>query len=251
MVKRILSGFRKAARVTCDSFATRDELLAYGLIEPERLVVVHNGVHEAFSPEADTESDREAARLIGSLGGVESVEVLHVGSTVGRKRIDVLLNVFATLRERFPGIKLLRVGGEFTVEQAALAARLNLGGSIVSLPTLERKVLAAVYRRAALVLQPSEREGFGLPVVEAMACGTPVVAFANTAIPEVVGDGGELVPDGDVAAMVRTVTAVLADDEMRRSLVERGLARAGRFSWRRSAEAHADVYRIAQSTTVR
>jgi glycosyltransferase involved in cell wall biosynthesis len=97
----------------------------------------------------------------------------------------------------------------------------------------------------------SRHEGFGLPALEAMACATPVVAFDNTAIPEVVGDGGTLVSDGDVGALVGAVRAVIDDDEVRRSHVTRGLARAALFSWRRSAEAHAAVYRAAQSTRVR
>jgi glycosyltransferase involved in cell wall biosynthesis len=111
--------------------------------------------------------------------------------------------------------------------------------------------LPALYRGADALVVTSRHEGFGLPALEAMACGTPVVAFANTAIPEVVGDGGRLVPDGDVAALVRALAAAVDDQMVRRSLVRRGLARAATFSWRRSAEAHAGVYRAAaQSTNV-
>jgi glycosyltransferase involved in cell wall biosynthesis len=111
--------------------------------------------------------------------------------------------------------------------------------------------LAALYRGAAALVVTSRHEGFGLPALEAMACGTPVVAFANTAIPEVVGDGGTLVRDGDVGELVRAVQPVLDDEMVRRSLSQRGLDRAKQFSWRRSAEAHAAVYRAAQSTSVR
>jgi glycosyltransferase involved in cell wall biosynthesis len=111
--------------------------------------------------------------------------------------------------------------------------------------------LASLYRGAAALVVTSRHEGFGLPALEAMACATPVVAFDNTAIPEVVGDGGTLVSDGDVGALVGAVRAVIDDDEVRRSHVTRGLARAALFSWRRSAEAHAAVYRAAQSTRVR
>jgi len=111
--------------------------------------------------------------------------------------------------------------------------------------------LPSLYRGAAAVVVTSHHEGFGLPALEAMASGTPVVAFANTAIPEVVGDGGTLVPDGDMAALVRAVRALAEDDSVRRSHVGRGLRRAAQFSWRRSAEAHAAVYLDAQRTRVR
>ena len=111
--------------------------------------------------------------------------------------------------------------------------------------------LPGYYRGATAVLVTSRHEGCGLPALEAMASGTPVVAFANSAVPEVVGDGGTLVADGDVAGVVRAVAAIIDDQEVRRAHVERGLKRASTFSWRRSAEGHAEVYRVAQSSEVR
>jgi glycosyltransferase involved in cell wall biosynthesis len=111
--------------------------------------------------------------------------------------------------------------------------------------------LAGLYQGADALIVTSRHEGFGLPALEAMASGTPVVAFDNTAIPEVVGDGGRLVPDGDVGGLVRAVNVVIDDEMVRRSLVRRGLARAREFSWRRSAEAHARVYRAALDARVR
>ena len=100
MTQHILSGFQRAARITCDSEATRQAILAHDLVPAERLVVVPMGVHPACSPEADPEADLEVERLLGRRDG--AVELLHVGSTIPRKRIDVLLEVLARISRELP-----------------------------------------------------------------------------------------------------------------------------------------------------
>src|SRR6185369_1024937 len=136
-------------------------------------------------------------------------ELLHVGSAVARKRIDVLLDVFAAVRVRHTRARLVRVGGPLTRAQQRQATRLGVADHIVTLPFIDRRVLAAVYRRAALVLQPSEREGFGLPVAEAMASGTPVVASRIPALVEVGGRAATYCPVGDVRAWVAAISELL------------------------------------------
>jgi glycosyltransferase involved in cell wall biosynthesis len=108
--------------------------------------------------------------------------------------------------------------------------------------------LAALYRRATALVVSSRAEGFGLPAVEAMACGTPVVAFANTALTEVVDEGGVLVDDGDVDAFVAALRRVLDSERERLELSQRALARARSFSWERAVAAHADLYRATASS---
>jgi glycosyltransferase involved in cell wall biosynthesis len=245
MMKRTLSGFQKAAIVTCDSVATRAELLTHGLVEPERAVVVPNGVHPSCSPQADPPADEEAARLLGE--PVDDVfELLHVGSTIPRKRIDVLLNVFAAVRKEFPSARLVRVGGNFTREQLRLVDQLDLARSISVLPHLERKVLAAVYRRAALVLQPSEREGFGLPVIEALACGTAVVASDLPVLRETGGVAARYCSVANISGWTETVVESLLEmkhqpqgwSERRKA----GTVQAGNFSWAKYASQMAKLY---------
>jgi len=147
----------------------------------------------------------------------------------------VLLKVFAEVRKRAPRARLVRVGGAFTAAQAALADELNLKDSISVLPFLEPEVLAAVYRRAALVLQPSEREGFGLPVAEALACGTPVVASRIPSLAEVGGEAAVYAPVGDTEAWADAVNVLLCErayDPARwAARREAGVRRAARFTW--------------------
>lgn len=234
MTQYTLDGFQKAAMVTCDSVATRDELLAYGILPPERAVVVPNGVHPTCSPNPEPQADAEASRLLG-LPNSDSVDILHVGSTIQRKRIDVLLRIFAALKEEIPTARLIRVGGEFTAAQSKLSEQLDLNESIVTLPYLERRVLAAVYRRAALVLLPSESEGFGLPVVEAMACGTPVVASDLNVLREVGGEATTYCSVADIQAWKDAVLKVLTErrhhSEKWAQRVAATLAQSAKFSW--------------------
>ncbi len=246
MTRYILSGFCKAARIVCVSAITRDRLIAYGLLPPERLRVIPNGVHPSCSPEPDPASDDEAAHLLGP-GNASAIDILHVGSTIGRKRIDVLLRVVASLRREFPHSRLIRVGGAFTPGQMRLKEQLQLGDSVIVLPFLERPVLAAVYRRATLVLQPSEREGFGLPVVEAMACGAVVVASDIPALREVGGGAAVYCPVADVTAWSETGSKLLRE---RREQPERWserpaacTAQAARFSWAEHVGKMVGIYR--------
>ncbi|MEK6280882.1 MAG: glycosyltransferase [Acidobacteriota bacterium] len=245
MMGRTLSGFRQAARVTCDSVATRDRLLAHKLVAPERAVVIPNGVHPSCSPEADLFADAEAIRLLGQVDPA-AVDILHVGSTIPRKRIDVLLRIFAAVREEFPGARLIRVGGLFTSQQMKLANELGIAGAIVVLPRLDRNLLAAVYRRAAVVLLPSEREGFGLPVVEAMACAAAVVASDLPVLREVGGDAALYCPVGDISSWTETVTQLLLHREGKSQAWsdrrDAGIAHAGRFSWAEYAKKMVALY---------
>ncbi len=234
MAERILDGLRRAAIVTCDSDATRDALVAHDL-RRDGLVVVPLGVHRAFIP-GDGASPAAGPPML-----------LHVGSTIPRKRIDVLLDVVAGLRAADPAIRLVRVGGPFTAEQATQVRALGLAEAITVMRALGQAELADLYRRAALVLLPSDREGFGLPVVEAMACGTPVVASDLPVLHEVGGSAAAYAPAGDVAEWVKIVQALLAE---RSAQPDRWAARraaalhqAAAFTWERCVARMADLYR--------
>jgi glycosyltransferase involved in cell wall biosynthesis len=245
LARPLLAGLRAARMVVCGSYATRAALLASGVVEESRLAVVPYGVHPSCTPASDRRADQIADQLLGA-PHPEVPEILHVGSTVARKRIDVLLDVFAALRRRHPAARLVRVGGAFTRAQRRQVARLGIADAITVLPYLERRVLGSVYRRSAVVLQPSDREGFGLPVAEAMACGTPVVASDLAPLREVGADTAAYCHVGDVPGWVQTVSALLeerADDgEAWAARRQAALANAQRFDPVEHARRMLDVY---------
>jgi len=245
MMSVVLKGFQNAALVACDSAATRNELVAHGLIAPERLRVVPLGVHPDCTPEPDCAADAEASRLLSG-APANVLNLLHVGSTIKRKRIDVLLKVFAGVRKAFPQARLIRVGGQFTPAQIALIKHLKLETSIIVLPFLERKLVAAVYRQAALVLLPSDGEGFGLPVIESMACGTPVLASNLPVLREVGGEAAWYAEVADVQAWIESVIDLLRRRESQPDKWDKrkaaGITQAARFSWAAYAQKMVGLY---------
>jgi glycosyltransferase involved in cell wall biosynthesis len=243
MTQRILEGFRKAAHVIAVSRATRDEILRHGLVSPERVTVVHNGVHPSCSRLPDPAADDEAARLLPADSG-GAVWVLNVGSVAPRKRMDTLLRVFATIRRDIPLARLVRVGGGFTPAQLQLARELNVEDAVLVLPSLPRNILAAVYRRATLLLFPSEAEGFGLPLIEALACGCPVIASDIPVLREVGGPVAAYCPLADVDAWKDTAVRIISDQNGRERHREPGPTYASRFSWEENARQTAAIYKM-------
>ena len=244
MTRDILSGLQRAARVTCDTAAIRDELVGRGLVARDRVSVAPLGVSRTFSPAPDPPHDRAAAALVQS--PASAIEILHVGSTVARKRIDVLLRVCSAVAIDFRDVRLVRVGDPLTAEQKTILRETGLSGRFVALSGVDEPTLAALYRRAALVLLPSDREGFGLPLIEAMACGTPAVVSDLPALHEVGGYAAEYCAAGDVNAWRATVTSLLRerqDDRARwQQRREKARLRAGHFTWSRFAASIVDVY---------
>ena len=163
MVRRVLSGFQQAAAVVCNTESTRRAVLDHGLIPPERLHVVPLGAHPECAPEPDPEADAEAARLLGPVVPDGPPDLLHVGSTIPRKRIDLLLEIVAEVRRVHPGARLIKAGGALTPEQMRQAQALGVAEAIVTLPFSFGADGAAAARGGApaadLVLQPSEASG--------------------------------------------------------------------------------------------
>lgn len=244
MVRVLRSGLRKAARVACVSEATRNELLRYGILQADRLTVVPNGISPVFfrSPEAAPDC------LDRFLGPPDShrLDLLHVGTTIPRKRIEMLLRILHATKQARPNVRLIKAGGRFAPSQRAMIRELALGENIVEMPFLREEELAVLYRRATLLVLPSEREGFGLPIVEAMACGTRVVMSDLPVFREIAGPAGSYCPLHAVDRWVDTILHVAGEqtnDLLRHQYQETAVRQAGKFSWDTHARTVAAIYR--------
>ncbi|HEY7767412.1 glycosyltransferase family 1 protein [Longimicrobium sp.] len=244
MMKRVLGGLQRAAHVVCDSDAVRAELLEHDVVPADRVSTVPLAAHPEFRADPDPAADADAAALLGP-APPDTVDLLHVGSTAPRKRIELLLRAAAPVLAANPRARVVRVGGPLEPAHRDLAEELGIARRIVEVPWVPRPRLAAMYRRAALVVSTSEREGFGLPLVEAMACGAPVLASALGVFREVGGAAVEYVGGDDVAAWSAALGAALtrlADPSERMAARAASLLRARLYRVDRFAAGIAAVY---------
>ena len=229
---RKLEYVRRAAVILCVSANTRADLLdVYGPIAAP-ILVTHLGVDERFRPPA-TELRPSAPYL------------LYVGNRDAYKDFRVALESFAQIAPDHPGLSLLAVGGgPFTQTEQDLIARWGLGSSVANRSVSDAE-LPRVYGNAAVFVNPSRYEGFGLTVLEAMACGTPTVLADSSSLPEVAGSAAVYFPPGDSGAMAAQLRRLLGDSELRRRMSEKGVDRARDLTWLKTATATSRAYRLA------
>jgi glycosyltransferase involved in cell wall biosynthesis len=236
---------RRASRIITVSETSRRDAIAHLRIpgpEEHRVVTIPNGVSPRFCP------GPAAPPAAGS--AERSATVLYVGRADPYKNLPVLIDAVGRLRQRGrSGIRLHVVGApDPRYPQAARrAAEQGLGKAVTWTGYLAEADLVCAYREAAVLVLPSRYEGFGLPVLEAMASGTPVVCSDVEALREVGGDAALYAPAGDADALAAALAQVLDEPGLRRTLIARGLARAARFTWAATAERTLAVYRDACS----
>lgn len=231
-----LRGICRAAHVICVSEATRQEFLRLSGYPPEQTHVIHEGVEEEFFVEP-------AGDPFERLGLPRARYLLHIGHVFPYKNIPGLLRVFSQLvGDKGTDLFLLRVGGAFTREQQRLAQQLGIAGRIRHLGYVPSKQLPLLYRCAELLLFPSLDEGFGFPVLEAMASSLPVVASQRGALPEVAGQAALLADPSDPTALVDRVRNLLKDSALRFQLKEAGRRRARQFTWDSTARKTLEIY---------
>jgi glycosyltransferase involved in cell wall biosynthesis len=232
---------RAAARVIAISdFTKRDLIDRYGL-PAEKIVVVPLAAGTTFTPLPDAAAQRLPA-------GIREPFILAVGNLEPRKNLVTLIEAFAEMvrQHAFAGQLVIAGKAKYRGEEAAGAvARLGLEGRVIFTGFIDDETLRLLYNRATLFAYPSLYEGFGLPVLEAMACGCPVVASNATAVPQTAGDAAILVDPTSVAALTAAMARVAGDPELARRMSVDGKAQAARFSWTRTAEMTLDVYKDA------
>ena len=233
---------READAVIAVSEATKRDVVRFFDVSPEKIAVVHHGKGEHFRP---VERD-EAADWLRSEYKIEGPFFLFVGTIEPRKNVAALVQAFANVAKEMPhALVLIGGGGRGAGEVLALAEQLGVGDRVVRPGYVDAGELPWFYSGAEAFVFPSHYEGFGMPVLEAMACGCPVICADNSSLPEVAGGAAELVNATDVDGLAAAMVKVASDQTHRDGLVTRGLARAATFSWERCADETLAVYRAA------
>jgi len=241
LIKAVPRSARRAHLILADSENTRRDVVDLLGIPSARVKVLYAGVDRRFRPVERTEEVRSGYRLPERF-------ILSVGTLEPRKNYEGLIEAFALLKEELPGagsIKLVIVGqkgwlygGIFTrVKELGLEEEVFFPGYVAD------EDLPALYSAAELFVYPSLYEGFGLPPLEAMACGTPVVASDAPCLPEVLGDAALFAPSGDPQALASAMEKALSDLDLRMRLRERGFKRAEHFTWEKSARRLLGIYK--------
>ena len=235
------SAARQAHRILTVSEASKRDIMHFFSVPPDKVVVVYNAIEERFAatPSAEAiERVRERYQLTHQF-------VLYVGNIRPHKNLVRLIEAFAELRARgFDDLKLLIIGDEISKLPALRRAvhSYKLHKHVRFLGYLEDETLAILYRLAAVFVFPSLYEGFGLPPIEAMASGTPVVTSNVSSMPEVAGNAAVLVDPYNVESIVEGIARVLTDPALAAELRRKGMARAREFSWTRSVARTREVY---------
>ena len=236
-LRHSLRAMRRAAAIVCVSESGRKDLLELMDVPENRVSVIPWGIDEAFRPPQDRDVLR---RRLGFSGNV----ILMVGHTQGYMNIERMLRVVATVIAR-QGIDLtvVKIGIPFTPDQMRLVLELELGDRIDIVGSVADADLPSYYQAADVLFYAPLLAGFGLPPLEAMACGTPVVASNRGAIPEVVGDAALLADAEDEVGLAQALGESLGHPVRRRRLIDAGFARAGQFEWSRAARQMLELYR--------
>jgi len=232
-----LFAWRARAIVTVSEFSRREIVRHLG-IDPGRIEVVPNGIDDRFRPMSE-----EAIRAVRERLGLPQEYLLYVGSYAPHKNVPFLLRAFAQVKDAPP---LVLCGREPELIRAEVA-RLGLQTRVFVIPGQGDDALPALYSGAVAFVFPSLYEGFGLPPLEAMACGTPTIVSDAASLPEVTGAAALTFPVDDEAALSARIREVLGSSELRGRLSKAGRARAAQFRWETCAERMASIYRRALS----
>jgi glycosyltransferase involved in cell wall biosynthesis len=232
---------RRADAILTVSEASKRDILRFFNVRPEKVVVVHNAIDERlWIPPAEEDVARVRERY-----QLEHGFVLYAGNIKPHKNLERLIDAFHEIRRgEFEELKLIIIGDEISKLPALRRAvhRHHLHKHVRFLGYVSDETLAILYRLAAVFVFPSLYEGFGLPPLEAMASGTPVVTSNVSSLPEVTGDAAVLVDPHDTSSIVQGIRSVLSDPALADALRRKGPIRAREFSWERSVAKTRELY---------
>jgi glycosyltransferase involved in cell wall biosynthesis len=221
---------QRADHIICISESTKTDLLRIYPDVSAPITIAYPGVGPAFHPD------------VAAIGDFPDSYVLHVGNRAGYKDGETLYRAFSMMADDFPGLTLFLVGGgEPTRAEIDLFEELGIS-SRVSQRSLSDDQVPAAYAQAALTVFPSRYEGFGLPAVEAMATGSPLVLSHTSSLPEVGGTAARYFPPGDATTLSEVMSSVLSDLSVRREMTNRGFEQVRQFTWSEYALAHSRAY---------
>lgn len=232
---------KRVDHILVDSQATRDDLSNLLNVPGGKMTVHKLGVNKKFHPLPDPVIAETRARL-----GLPESYILFVGTFEPRKNIPGLLEAYNLLRQDMPGAPpLVLVGrrGWLYEEIFAKVEALHLANHLIWLEDTADADMPAIYNGADVLVLPSHYEGFGLPALEAMACGTPAIVANRSSLPEVVGTVGLLVDPDDPPQIAAAIQRILENSALRDQLQRDGLTHAAQFTWRRTAETVLNIYR--------
>ena len=232
---------RAADRVIAVSESTRRDVMRVYELDAGKIEVIPEGVDTRFRPDLETATVAAVRRRYG----LPDRFILSVGTIEPRKNLPTLLDAFASLRRRHSDVGLVIAGGKGWLYGSFFERLRSLGleRQVVLTGFVPDEDMPALMNAAEVFAFPSEFEGFGLPPLEAMACGVPVVSSNAASLPEVIGTAGLQLPPRDVGEWLGALERVLDDEQLRAELRSKGLARARRFSWDATAAQTFAVYR--------
>lgn len=238
MFQRIV---KKADRIIAVSRRTRDDLIHSFWADPIQMTVIHEAV-SGFSPETD---EKEGVKIKKRLNLPEKY-FFYIGSLKPHKNVQTLIQVFRRLRQTGKTQAELVIVGrkdrQYSPDFQELA-KLESGGGIIYIPETDSGTVLQMYRHALALVHPSFYEGFGLTLLEAMACGTPVISSAAASMPEVAGDAAIFVNPTSPIQIAEAMIKVENDAPLRREMRQKGLARVKQFDWQQTAHQTLKVYK--------
>jgi glycosyltransferase involved in cell wall biosynthesis len=225
---------RCADRIISMSQHTKNDLISVLGVDSRRIKVIYPGIDRSLFGPRDLKKARRDLHL-----PLNKKIILHVGVDEPRKNIQTLIKAFYMVKKKFPRALLIRIGGMRRTTHRLISS-LGLENAILNY----RKVvnIAPFYNVADLFVFPSYYEGFGFPLIEAMASGCPVIAGDTSSIPEVVGKAGIILPSSDVTLLNENISQTLTDQNMRSMMIKKGLERSLKFDWRVCAKQTLEIY---------